>query len=331
MRSTGQKLTDIENLKGQHANLFTRMENASVKLTGGTFVGSGVLLATTSSGGNTFVAVATAAHNLYIYIDGLSGQVKAPFWEDKLSDLDMSSEERLQLLNTKKDAIINQVTKGTVSPFRMEFPGLPDMQVRRVVMGDWTRDLCLLLGKEPTNTQANYAASAIYQSAGDLAYWEAVSNQLNMNKTLPQGYRLIQSGYGQKTLENENSKEFQFKVSSLATTDGGWEQEYYDSNLGTNSEVILLQSRADWTTLPGDSGGPLFAVHPQQGRIAVIGVTLGADVFKTREAETDALAVDDNDGAYNNACTSLSSLYYAWPYGTNAKFAAPLFGAQFTF
>lgn len=331
MRSSGQQQTDIENLRTSYSAMFTRMRNATVRLSGGTFTGTGVLLTATNSGGNTYLAVATAAHNLTIYIDGLSGNVKHPFWEDRLADVEGSSDTRLELLNDKKAAIINQVTKGTISPFSMEFAGLPARQVRKVILGDWTRDVCLLLARDVTDPSANYTTSAIYQRRQDLAHWDEVSTQLNINNTLPNGYRLVQAGFGQTSLENENSKQFNFKVSQLAQVQGAWAQDYYDSRLGTNSEVILLRSRHDWTTLPGDSGGPLFAIHPGGQKIAVLGVTLGADLFATEDAENQAAALDERDGAHNNACTSLASLYYAWPYGSTAQFSTALFAPTFDF
>jgi hypothetical protein len=85
---------------------------------------------------------------------------------------------------------------------------------------------------------------------------------------------------------------------------------FYSRTVDENVDVLLLNSRPADTTLPGDSGGPLFAVPTQRDRdkyITLLAVTLGADSCKTKEEDIKAHANDD--GHLNNAVTSLKRAY----------------------
>jgi hypothetical protein len=205
------------------------------------------------------------------------------------------------------------------------------VRVKRIVLAEWTYDVCLLLG---VTDNTAYPKAALYQSANDLTPWAGDNDNSVAFKlrdgTLPANYTLLQAGYGQTSAGNAESKAFAFKVSELAANAEGAPATYYDAMMGTNTDVIKLKSSAAWTTLPGDSGGPLFAFNKVNKKLVVIGVTLGSDVFATREDEATALQRNANDGAHNNACTSLKRIYEAWD-TSSAKFTTSLVAPSFAF
>ncbi|HET9955281.1 MAG TPA: hypothetical protein VFQ61_12290, partial [Polyangiaceae bacterium] len=134
--------------------------------------------------------------------------------------------------------------------------------------------------------------------------------ELIKHGTLPVGWELLQAGYGRTRADNPDSAgNLNFKLSKFSN---GRPATYYDTTAGENTSVLVLESSAAWTTLPGDSGGPLFAVNRVKGNTHVIGVTLGSDVFATLQAEQQGLAANDTDGAHNNAATALDRVYDGW-------------------
>jgi hypothetical protein len=302
-----------------------RITRSTVKLEGGIFTGSGVIVTSRVRGGRCEIVVATAAHNLRIYIDGLSGQARQQFAPPEAWTLEQ--------LNHRKDDMIAAFIQGARIHYdganmTLEDPVAVNGQaaISRIILPDWRYDACLLFADVPMTARPRCEVYAIEQEA---AVARNVCTYLQQHGSLEQGWSLLQVGYGRTDPDQDLSVGTRnAKISSFLGPAGGRPTEYWDSVLETNQEVMKLESSAEWTTLPGDSGGPLYAVYAPD-KVAVIGVTLGSDVFKTRQEDEAARA--DADGAHNNAVTSLAKLYNAWAFDGRSQIATPLLRGNFDF
>lgn len=151
-----------------------------------------------------------------------------------------------------------------------------------------------------------------------------LQTELMRHARLPAGWQLLQSGFGRTAPDNALSAGTRNHKLALFADDGGARPaNMYDELIGQNEDVIRLQSTTQWTSLPGDSGGPLFAVNEVSGKVVVVGVTLGSEVFPTQQAEQQAgVTAQTQDGTFNNGSISLMRLYRGW--AGEARTASPI-------
>jgi hypothetical protein len=291
-----------------------RIERGTVRLHGGMFTGSGVILTAGVQNGEGRMVVATAAHNLKVYIDGLSGQARTDFWGGGPQPWS------LQEMNTRKAAMIQSFRQNVSIYYDAADMIQPDPTVENgvatitaVKMGSFVYDACLLFAAFQTNRRPRCELIASWAEVDQAA--DLVRAQMQ-NGALPVGWSLLQSGFGRTNPGNELSVgTLNHKVAAFAHG-GARPANMYDAILGSNEDVLVLTSSAAWTTLPGDSGGPLFAVNSVAQKVSVLGVTLGSEVFPNQLAEQQSgVTAQTPDGAVNNASTSLMRLYEGWAGG----------------
>ncbi|HET9952860.1 MAG TPA: hypothetical protein VFQ61_00070, partial [Polyangiaceae bacterium] len=147
MISTPDKATARDQLLtqlGEEAS--TKLRLATVRLTAGLFTGSGVILTTVIKGDRGVFVVATAAHNLWFYVDSLTGGTSRDFWGgDK-------GKWSAEVLSSKKQAIIDLC----LARLNVEYASADMTQpnptaavttatIGRVILAEFQYDLCLLL------------------------------------------------------------------------------------------------------------------------------------------------------------------------------------------
>ncbi|GAB7217254.1 hypothetical protein OS42_38670 [Dickeya oryzae] len=132
-------------------------------------------------------------------------------------------------------------------------------------------------------------------------------------------YVFIQAGYGMPnrgnagmytgTLNNINYRVVSFIQNGDAKKfDIGPHDVKIDDSTCLYKDVFLFASDKDNTSMPGDSGGPIYGVElcneNPDPLIYLVGITLGSDFYKDDEVKVK----DDSqepDGYKNNAATSI--------------------------
>jgi hypothetical protein len=319
--------TDDSFTPGSPLKPYASMRAATVKLTDGAqFTGSGVIIALSVRKDRRVMVVATAAHNVRLFTKSLTTVKQVQLWDVPEAELNLA------VMDARKDRAITAFMAGVkihydavnlTRDLATVINGQAD--ITRVVLPDWKYDVCLVYAEVPAASFPRYSAVRSMDDVGEAANLHAT---LDQQGKLPVGYALLQAGYGRTAPKNALSAgALHFKLSELEA-DGGFQASYYDALTETSDDVLKLKSTAEWTSLPGDSGGPLFAVHQVTGKFYPIGVALGSDV--TADADEDEAWKNDDDGAHNNAVTSLSRLYAAW-YNKGKEPAGVLLNAEFSF
>ncbi len=327
MISSAPKVTARDLITHALPEAFESMKEATVKLTDGAqFTGSGVIIALSIRSTSRTMIVATAAHNIRVFIQSLSTARKLEIWGVPQAEL------TLDVMNARKQQAIDAFIAGaSIHYTAVNMIGDANVLINgqaaitRVLLPDWKYDVCLLYAEVPTTQLPKYSAVRRMLEVQEAS---VLFQELLYKGKLPVSYRLLQAGYGRTNPANVFSAgNLNFKVSEFENDDGR-AASYYDGLTGTCDDVLKLSSTAAWTSLPGDSGGPLFAVHLQTGKFYPIGVALGSDV--TTDADEDAAWATHADGAHNNAVTSLYRLYEAWE-GPGRDPASILLEDTFTF
>ncbi len=313
-------------ITGANATLYSKLQHATVKLVGGSFTGSGVILALSIRSARTIV-VATAAHNVRIFIEGQIKSKQREIWgrdPDGLTLQVMKDRKTQALAAFKAGAKIHYDATNWASGGDMTTPVNGKADIKDVILPDWQYDVCLLVADVELSMLPMYRGAESMTEVKDAT---ELCRTLGYSVDLGVGYSLLQAGYGRTKADDPDSTgKLKFKLSELE--DDGSAADYYDSLTAQSLAVFKLKSAADWTSHKGDSGGPLFAVNTVSGKHHTIGVTLGADV--TTDSDEDTTWQSDDDGSHNNAVTSLARLYEAWDTGGGDP-AAPLLANDFTF
>jgi len=330
VRSDSTNESKLEQVIQQIGDVYDRMRMCTVRLTSNVFNGTGAILAANISQGRGYMFVVTAAHNLRVNVDGLSGSSARSFWggDKEAWNADVLGRYREDMAEAFKEGITLHYAAADMSK---QTPTAVNATttLAKVLAPSFTYDVAVLYARFDETKRPRVAA---YDSWGELQGAVDLLTTLQQQGGHDYNWRLLQAGYGQTSKENVDSGgNLAFKFSKLKGQDGGRPKAFYDETAGTNEDVLVLESTAEWTTLPGDSGGPLFAVNTTTKKMCLLGVTLGSDVFATQVEEQHALGVNDADGAYNNAVTSLSRLYAAWLDPGRSNMLTPVMKDDFTF
>ncbi len=140
-------------------------------------------------------------------------------------------------------------------------------------------------------------------------WWPAPDNELINDETFryrgTDRYHLFQVGYGRTVADNEHTAgNLQTRHMNMntpwSTIVKGLDQSFAAGGGGQPGfrDLLILRASDAESTLPGDSGGPLFLLNTWTGDIHLLGVTLGSNFYDDH--------VDDDDGNRNNAITVVS-------------------------
>ncbi|MCY1041915.1 hypothetical protein OV208_11375 [Corallococcus sp. bb12-1] len=149
-----------------------------------------------------------------------------------------------------------------------------------------------------------------FTALGNLGgWWPDHDNEVINNETFRyragDRYHLLQVGYGRTVANNANTAgNLQTRHMNMctpwSTIETSIDQSFPDEDEeepGFKSLLILRASNAE-STLPGDSGGPLFLLNTWNSDIHLLGTTLGSNFYEDR--------VDNGDDTHNNATTVVS-------------------------
>lgn len=288
------------------AELIARFTPVMLRDKGASFTGSGVILLNDPSRKEMWVA--TAKHNIWFYASSKGGYPGDPVtWIEKNEKANDLQIQRLFLTDVEVHyesvdlASMNQVaptatTKAAIDDIEFFHPG-------------YQYDACLLRVSYTQQTAPRAALLSRFMAVPMLREIRKRMQLLEKNGAIGGSGGLVQAGFGaqgqKKTKEETKNGTLLYKQSAFAKY---VRQSYYDDHVGAYTDVYELQSDQTWTTLPGDSGGPLFLI--ENNACLPIGVTLGADSFASQKDEPKSLATDP-DGKYNNTATSLLPIYQA--------------------
>lgn len=276
---------------------------------GRVFTGSGVILAKDSTKRKMWVA--TAKHNIWFYCSKKVGYAGDPAtW----SEDDAQTKGNLLKTKFKNEVRVHyQAVDVTHTDPNSDMPtSFASANIDKILFSEagFQYDACLLeVSYEP---EATPRIAFFDYFSREPALRPAVKKIRDIQTTgeLPARTHLIQAGFGKQGQKNTSGElkdgQLLFKVSEFKTD--GTPGTYYDEHVDAYNNVFLLNSTDKWTTLSGDSGGPLFAVSPDS--CFVLGVTLGSDSFAREDDEPETLQADP-DGKYNNTATSLLAVYEA--------------------
>ncbi len=287
------------------------IEKATVLLTGGGFTGSGVLLC--SVGDKYYVL--TAAHNILINAKGRNVVNSL-----NLDDLIKSKDDTSKLISDFKGSC------------RISFNAVNDTKPSKkisdaILVADWCTDLCLLIFhckplEKPCCTlwgelnKTELEGKLEKQSEFLMALSAKVYEEI---KGKPK-YVFIQAGYGMPKRENAGMytgtlNNINYRVVSFIKKAGGNGFDIVPHKVKIDDSeckyegVFLFASDEHNTSMPGDSGGPIYGVELYNENpdplIYLVGITLGSDFYKDGEVKVK----DDSqepDGYKNNAATSTS-------------------------
>ncbi|MDD9966143.1 MAG: hypothetical protein OXR73_07970 [Myxococcales bacterium] len=116
-----------------------------MKLHGGQFTGSGVILGVGIEGGRGRMVVATAAHNLRVQIDGLTGKARTDFWgggAQPWSLQEMTQRQQSMIAAFCRDVSIHYDAADMTVDDPTAEAGVAT--IHTVKMGAFTYDACLL-------------------------------------------------------------------------------------------------------------------------------------------------------------------------------------------
>ncbi|WP_224364369.1 hypothetical protein [Hyalangium versicolor] len=258
------------------------MRGLTVKLSTGAFTGSGVVYRV--EGQRVFIR--TAAHNIQIQTGRNDDKITFEMVKTFRANV------RVVLTPPGKEPIsvsINGVSYSTATATGWDACSL--MVSNLAFAGAVTKILAdykglLQKGKAPPWKKKNQSP------------WESLS-LANLKKLIKsqdpmKGYTLLQAGYGKTTKASISSGgPLQFRKTKAKAADP--DASYLASTSEEFQQVLLLDASDTNTTLPGDSGGPLFAVHPKLEQVFLLGVTLGANFYAGDES--------DDGPVVNNAVT----------------------------
>ncbi|AUQ24862.1 hypothetical protein HJ580_07070 [Dickeya zeae] len=287
------------------------IENATVLLTGGGFTGSGVLL---YSVGDKYY-VLTAAHNILINAKGKK-VVKSLNLDDLIESQDDTSKLILDFKGSCSisfNAVNNTKSSKKISD--------------AILVADWCTDLCLLsfhcepLEKPCCTLWGELNKTELEEKLNTQSeFLRELNTNVRETKKGKSKYVFIQAGYGMPDRKNAGMytgtlNDINYRVVSfIQNGDGksfdiGPHDVEIDDSTCLYKDVFLFASDKDDTSMPGDSGGPIYGVElcnkNPDPLIYLVGITLGSDFYKKGEVKVK----DDSqepDGYKNNAATSTS-------------------------
>ncbi|MEQ4513027.1 MAG: hypothetical protein ABN480_20785 [Dickeya sp.] len=288
------------------------IENATVLLTGGGFTGSGVLLC---SVGDKYYLL-TAAHNVLINAKG-----KKVVKSLKIDDL----------INNKIDTgklILDFEDSCCISFYTVDKTKSSKQKISKAsLVGNWDTDLCLLsFHCEPLEKPCCTLWGELNKAELEekLEKQSEFLRELNTNvrETIKgkSKYVFIQAGYGMPDGKNAGMytgtlNNINYRVVSFIKKAGGKDFDIgpYDVKIDDSTclykDVFLFVSDNDDTSMPGDSGGPIYGVELCNNNpdplIYLVGITLGSDFYKDDEVKVKGDS-QEPDGYKNNAATSTS-------------------------
>ncbi|MFM2481960.1 hypothetical protein [Celerinatantimonas sp. YJH-8] len=333
-----QELLTSNITKNLANGMLDKMKLSTVLLKHGGFSGSGIILYGDVASRQAMVL--TAAHNVLLAAKGSADFPGYPInWQNSdilkhsqtllnyfktnvkihyraLDDTQAQNEAEKQLQSLKMKGI----TKNQTFSEPKAKNGVANMVAANLInTGDWTTDLCLL--------RFSYAENEVPRASllgpRDRTHLQSLlQNQMNFISELKKyatstkrvsglrDYQFFQFGYGKpstdtgddytatldnlkyRVIEPEGTDHYR----AIVCEDGEMVKEYQD--------VLLFQSDTQNTSLPGDSGGPVFAFQQATTapEIFLLGVNLGSDFFKPHQAPSDSQSAPT--GKYNNAITS---------------------------
>jgi len=305
----------------------SNLRHLPVGLTASGFEASGAILATDAANQRFFVA--TAKHNLLLAGGAAGTKKKVPKIGGNSQSADFRADSRKIIDYCKSDMKVVYFTAATTgADVTLATSGgganaaegtVTDVWFPEgaITADTWAYDACLLIVSYTT---------APFATGRD---WARRTTWVGPTKTTLEGYHgpggglrsqgtdawqdcLVQLGFGRRDhspMSKGNGRR-QEKLSRFKARNAHVPIDVINvqnDDTVRNDDVFLLESTTDWTTLPGDSGGPLYVVNPSLKIPVQIGVTLGADGSATKNATYDLAT----DGTYNNTVTSLLRLYTA--------------------
>ncbi|MUG95140.1 hypothetical protein F7734_23365 [Scytonema sp. UIC 10036] len=296
------------------------IENASVLLRGDVFTGSGVILFKNPEKKKFYVL--TAKHNLLVAGKQVHQKIGTPAtWNPQVNE--QNTLTLIEYFKSQIEIFYKGANLNSKAPDKEAQPVNAQKKIEAIkLIGDWDYDICQL---EITYTDETAPRGALFGSNDSIQLKESVKEQQNFILTLPNyinskervngigKYQFLQTGYGvpSSTTNRDNYvgtlNDFKIKAVEFNAYQT---RNVYDETVAQYKDVFNLKSNQNCTTLPGDSGGPLFGVVLGEEKffLYLLGLTLGSDYFVNKQDEPATLK-DDPDGKYNNGATSLSEYY----------------------
>lgn len=294
------------------------IENSTVLLRSATFTGSGVIFFKDTEKKKFYVL--TAKHNLLVAAKGAHAKIVSPAtWDVK------EKEKNSTTLKDYFKANVGVIYKG--ANMTKKEPELVNVE-REItdikLIDDWSYDVCQL---EITYTNETTPRGSLLGPQDIKQLKELVKGQqdfiLDLAKYVKSKdqisgitkYQFLQTGYGVPSLTTNKDQYLgkleNYKIKAVEF-DSFQPRDVYEESVSKYQDVFTLKSNQNCTTLPGDSGGPVFGVVLGEEKFALylVGLTLGSDYFLRQQDEPATLQTDP-DGKYNNGSTSLSK-YYAY-------------------
>ncbi|NVB41001.1 trypsin-like serine protease [Pseudenhygromyxa sp. WMMC2535] len=253
------------------------MQQSSVRLTNGTFTGSGVLVLDSDGA----PGILTAKHNLWV-----KGDIPEP------GEWDSNQVERLSAdFLTNLDVGYGPFNGANPTSTQRLSESSADIEFR-AGYGSWDYDLMLITFKTSSLLCDYIRASPLNR----IAYDKKDSAFYNQGKA---GTKVYVTGFGNQENQQGSSPSldhpFQVRDSTVSSLVEGVERNPAPPPKNYNNDVLIIAASNVSSTAPGDSGGPVFTVYKNQ--VKLLGATLGANFY------TDKLDPEDNDNIDNNAAT----------------------------
>ncbi|PSW06181.1 hypothetical protein [Photobacterium lipolyticum] len=216
--------------------------------------------------------------------------------------------------------LASQSIKNRVLEEPTSVQGCANIETVRLV-ADWNTDLCVIRFAYD-DTQIPRASLLVANNKSELrslfdeqCHFLTNLNQYANTKAPVRGlkkYQFIQAGFGRQTkldggLFEGSLNKLQYRVIDFKEGNTG-PFIMSDDNVDYQ-DIFVCQSDEDNTSLPGDFGGPVFAVEigSSSPMLYLVGITLGSEFFEKDKAPEDADTVPI--GHYNNVATSTNSFF----------------------
>ncbi|WP_057085343.1 hypothetical protein [Dickeya solani] len=301
------------------------IENATVLLSGDGFTGSGVLL---YSQGNTYY-VLTAAHNILI---SAKGRNIVPSLD--VAKLINNKDNTEKLFSNFKERCCVKFNVGD-SRIMTETEFVNPKIISARLVDKWDTDLCLLkfdsgeFRKPQRTLWGELTQDGLKEKLNKQNEFLSVLNdKVYEKKDKNPKYVFIQAGYGMLvrgsaenyigTLNNLKYRVVDFiRNSQTEKFDIGPYGVKIDDSTCLYNNVLLFASDKDDTSMPGDSGGPVYGVElyndDPKPLIYLVGITLGSDFYKDGEVKIKD-DTQEPDGYKNNAATSTQPFFDKFVY-----------------
>jgi|GEM_PF-3646234 len=320
------------------ASLPAQIECATVLLRCGNFTGSGVLIIRDYEQSTGMVL--TAAHNLLIAAKGVNGiNTKPNTWQAN----DIANNTKAVIDHFKANGKVHFLAADHTHATNSDNPltnknQLPtdptpvdgNAAISKIKLvsksgnvGGWDTDLCTITFKFD---KTNRPRSALLGSGSPEQYKSDCKAQAEFIDQLPlnantqtkvnnlKKYQFIQAGYGWPSadagaLYTGTLRNLKHRCVEFTSSDATPVNVEGEDAIDEYKNVFLLTSAANNTSLPGDSGGPVYGVElgSPYSPLYLVGINLGADFFE--EGQKPPGADDEPDGTYNNAATSAEAFF----------------------